>query len=205
MNNLKSLWKVVPLLVLLLTLGLYKFRYRLHLATPTIIQSEPIDSSYLLNKLKKEIICRGLVMGRQFNGVDASKYPLDHPMDSGMNMIDNDQYYIIKMYDETNKMEIYIAIRDLALLNKIPFSFAFDTGQKILVTAFIKNKDGVNAMYGGTIHNNRGRLKLTGYNRTTNLATGELDADLDAVIENGVCDVRNLRFTNVTLQHNKIE
>jgi hypothetical protein len=144
-------------------------------------------------------------MSRQFNGVDASKYPLDHPMDSGMNMIDNDQYYIIKMFDESNKMEIYIAIRDLALLNKMPFSYAFDTGQKVLVTAFIKNKDGVNAMYGGTIHNNRGRLKLTGYNRTTNLATGELDADLDAVIENGVCDVRNLRFTNVTLQHNKIE
>ena len=75
-------------------------------------------------------------------------------------MIDNDQYYIIKMYDEVNKMESYIAIRDLALLNKNSiFLMLLIQGQKVLVTAFIKNKDGVNAMYGGTIHNNRGTVK----------------------------------------------
>ena len=72
-------------------------------------------------------------------------------------------------------------------------------------TAFIKNKSGVNAMYGGTIHNNRGTLKLVGYSRSSNLVSGTLDADLDAVIENGTCDIRNLKFTNAILMHNKIE
>ena len=85
------------------------------------------------------------------------------------------------------------------------FSFAFENGMKVLVTAFIKNKSGVNAMYGGTIHNNRGKLKLIGYSKSTNLVSGELEADLDAVIENGTCDVRNLRFTNAILMHNKVE
>ncbi|MEZ5054262.1 MAG: hypothetical protein R2807_05775 [Chitinophagales bacterium] len=62
----------------------------------------------------------------------------------------------------------------------------------------------MNAMYGGTIHNNRGKLRLTGYSRSTNLISGEIEADLDAVIENGVCDIRNLKFSNVILQHNKV-
>ena len=44
-------------------------------------------------------------------------------------------------------------------------------------------------MYGGTIHNNRGRFKLTAYNRTTNLVSGELDVDLDAVMKTVLCDV----------------
>lgn len=205
MEFFKSWLKAVPLLVLLLLIGLYKFRYTLHLVKPTLTPVEAIDSSYLLNKFNKEIIATGTLMGRQFRGFDASKYPVEHAMDSGMDMINNDQYYIIKMHDDKNNMEVYIAIRDLKLLEKIPFSLAFETGQKVLVTAFIKNKDGVNAMYGGTIHNNRGRFKLTAYNRTTNLVSGELDADLDAVIENGTCDVRNLKFSNVILLHNKVD
>lgn len=205
LSFLKSWWKAVPLIVLLIIIGLYKFRYTLHLMKPSIEQTEAIDSSYLLNKHKKEIVASGDLMGRNFNGIDAARYPVEHSMDSGMDMINNDQYYIIKLYDDQNKIEIYIAIRDLTLLEKIPFSYSFETGQKVLVTAFIRNKDGVNAMYGGTIHNNRGKLKLVGYNRTTNLVTGELEADLDAVIENGTCDVRNFRFTNATLQHNKIQ
>lgn len=197
--------KAVPLLILLTVLGLYKFRYTLHLVKPTITQTEAIDSSYLLNKNKKEIVASGYLMGRLFKGIDASRYPVEHSMDSGMDMINNDQYYIIKLSDDVNKMEVYIAIRDLTLLEKVPFSLAFETGQKVLVTAFIRNKDGVNAMYGGTIHNNRGKLRLIGYNRNTNLVSGELEADLDAVIENGTCDVRNFKFSNVILQHNKIE
>ena len=202
---MKSWWKALPLLLLLIILGLYKFRYRLNLVRPEVVQVEAIDSSYLLNKNKKIIVASGEMMGRKFNGVDAVKYPVEHSMDSGMDMINNDQYYVVKLYDDVNKIEVYIAIRDLTLLKKIPFSYSFETGEKILVTAFIRNKDGVNAMYGGTIHNNRGKLKLVGYNRSTNLVTGELEADLDAVIENGTCDVRNFRFTNTTLQHNKIQ
>lgn len=202
---MKSWWKALPLLLLLIILGLYKFRYRLNLVKPEVVQVEAIDSSYLLNKNKKIIVASGEMMGRKFNGVDAVKYPVEHSMDSGMDMINNDQYYVVKLYDDVNKIEVYIAIRDLTLLEKIPFSYSFETGEKILVTAFIRNKDGVNAMYGGTIHNNRGKLRLAGYNKSTNLVTGELEADLDAVIENGTCDVRNLRFTNTTLQHNKIQ
>jgi hypothetical protein len=201
----KSWLKAVPLLILLSLIGLYKFRYKLHLVKPTVIEYEAIDSSYLLNKIKKEIVSSGLIMDRKFNGVDAVKYPVEHSMDSGMDMINNDQFYVIKLYDAVNKIEIYIAIRDLTLLTKIPFSYSFENGQKVLVTAFIRNKNGVNAMYGGTIHNNRGKLKLTGYSRSTNMVTGELEADLDAVIENGTCDVRNLKFHNVILQHNKIQ
>jgi hypothetical protein len=168
-------------------------------------EQEAIDSSYLYRRLHKEIIAHGLLMEREFNGFDATKYPVEHSMDSGMDMINNDQYYIIKLYDEKTKSEVYIAIRDLQLLNKIPFSYNFETGQKILVTAFIRNKSGVNAMYGGTIHNNRGTLKLVGYSRSSNLVSGTLDADLDAVIENGTCDIRNLKFTNAILMHNKVE
>ncbi len=197
--------KAVPLLILLTLIGLYKFRYTLHLTKPTVIQTEAIDSSYLKNKIKKEIVARGQIMGKSFNGIDASRYPTEHSMDSGMDMINNDQYYIIKLYDAQNKIEVYIAIRDLTLLTKIPFSYNFETGEKVLVTAFIKNKYGVNAMYGGTIHNNRGKLILTGYSKSTNLVTGELEADLDAVIENGTCDVRAFRFSNAILLHNKIE
>lgn len=197
--------KAVPLLVLIILIGLYKFRYTLHLTKPTVEAVETIDSSYLLNRVKKEIIAKGFIMEREFNGVDAVRYPNEHSMDSGMDMINNDQFYVIKLYDDKYKTEIYIAIRDLTLLSKIPFSYSFENGTKVLVTAFIKNKSGVNAMYGGTIHNNRGKLKLTGYNKTTNLVTGELEADLDAVIENGTCDIRNFKFHNVILQHNKIQ
>lgn len=197
--------KAVPLALLLLAMGLYKFRFTLHLVKPTIIKSEAVDSSYLLNKEKREVVARGLIMGREFHGIDASRYVNEHAMDSGMDMINNDQYYIIKLYDDATKTEVYIAIRDLTLLTKIPFSYSFEVGTKVLVTAFIKNKSGVNAMYGGTIHNNRGKLRLTGYNRSTNLVTGELEADLDAVIENGVCDIREFKFTNAILMHNKVE
>lgn len=205
MKFFKSWLKAVPLLLLLSAMVLYKFRFTLHLVKPTVTQYEAIDSSYLLNKAKREVVARGTIMGRPFSGIDASKYTLEHSMDSGMDMINNDQYYIIKLYDDVTKTEVYIAIRDLTLLTKIPFSFSFVTGEKVLVTAFIKNKSGVNAMYGGTIHNNRGKLKLTGYSKSTNLVTGELEADLDAVIENGVCDIRELRFTNAILMHNKVE
>lgn len=201
----KSWLKALPLLILLLLIGLYKFRYKLHLMKPVAVQYDPIDSSYLLNKAKKEISATGLIYGRPFNGFDANKYPVVHSMDSGMDMINNDQYYIVKLYDDVNNIEVYIAIRDLTLLTKIPFSLSFDTGMKVLVTAFLRNKEGVNAMYGGTIHNNRGKLKLVGYNKNTNRVSGELDADLDAVIENGTCDIRNLKFTNVILMHNKVE
>ena len=47
-----------------------------------------------------------------------------------------------------------------------------------------------------------GRLKLTDIIEIPTLQTGKLDADLDAVIENGICDVRNLRFAkcNVATQ-----
>ncbi len=201
----KSWLKALPLLFLLTLMALYKFRYTLHLIKPTITKYEAIDSSYLLNKIKKEIVAKGLVMGREFHGFDATRYIREHSMDSGMDMINNDQFYIIKLYDDATKIEIYIAIRDLTLLTKIPFSFSFNTGEKVLVTAFIKNKSGVNAMYGGTIHNNRGKLKLTGYSKSTNLVTGELEADLDAVIENGICDIREFKFTNTILMHNKVE
>lgn len=201
----KSWIKAIPLALLLFMIGVYKFRFKLHLVKPTVIIYEPIDSSYLLNKEKRAIVAKGLIMGREFHGIDASKYVLEHAMDSGMDMINNDQYYIIKLYDDVNKVEVYIAIRDLTLLTKIPFSYSFDVGTKVLVTAFIKNKAGVNAMYGGTIHNNKGKLKLSGYSKSTNLVTGELEADLDAVIENGVCDIREFRFANAILMHNKVE
>lgn len=196
---------IAVVIALLLAALIYKYRYTLKLTKPVVQEQEAIDSSYLYRRLHKEIIAHGLLMEREFNGFDATKYPVEHSMDSGMDMINNDQYYIIKLYDEKTKSEVYIAIRDLQLLNKIPFSYNFETGQKILVTAFIRNKSGVNAMYGGTIHNNRGTLKLVGYSRSSNLVSGTLDADLDAVIENGTCDIRNLKFTNAILMHNKIE
>jgi hypothetical protein len=196
---------IAVVIALLLAALIYKYRYTLKLTKPVVQEQEAIDSSYLYRRLHKEIIAHGLLMEREFNGFDATKYPVEHSMDSGMDMINNDQYYIIKLYDEKTKSEVYIAIRDLQLLNKIPFSYNFETGQKILVTAFIRNKSGVNAMYGGTIHNNRGTLKLVGYSRSSNLVSGTLDADLDAVIENGTCDIRNLKFTNAILMHNKVE
>ncbi len=207
MKNLSTYTKLNIAVVILLVaaMALYKFRYTLKLVKPVIVEQEAIDSSYLQRKLNKEIVARGTLMGKTFNAFDASRYPVEHSMDSGMDMINNDQYYIIKLYDEKSKMEVYIAIRDLTLLEKVPFSLNFETGEKVLVTAFIRNKSGVNAMYGGTIHNNRGTLRLVGYSRSTNLVSGSLEADLDAVIENGTCDVRDLKFTNAILMHNKVE
>ncbi len=200
-----SLLKAIPLLLLVLFMVLYKYRYQLKLSKHQIEVEEAVDSSYLDKIVKKEFVAFGSVMGRDFKGIDATKYPIDHAMDSGMNMINNDQFYIIKLYDPEKKIEVYIAIRDLILLTKVPFSYSFENGTKVLVTAFIKKKDGVNAMYGGTIHNNRGKLKLSSYNRTTNTVVGELDAELDAVIENGTCDIIGLKLSNAILMHNKIE
>lgn len=200
-----TILNILVVVVLISSFLLYKYRYTLKLMKPVVVEQEAIDSSYLLKVERKEIVARGIVMDRAFKGFDATRYPVIHSMDSGMDMINNDQYYIIKLYDDDNKMEIYIAIRDLALLNKIPFSFNFVNGMKVLVTAFVKNKSGVNAMFGGTIHNNNGTLKLVGYNRSSNLVTGTLDAKLTAVIENGVCEIKDLKFTNAILMHNKIE
>jgi hypothetical protein len=207
MKNLSTYTKlnIAVVIFLIAAMALYKFRYTLKLVKPVIVEQEAIDSSYLQRKLNKEIVARGTLMGKTFNAFDASRYPVEHSMDSGMDMINNDQYYIIKLYDEKSKMEVYIAIRDLTLLEKVPFSLNFETGEKVLVTSFIRNKSGVNAMYGGTIHNNRGTLRLVGYSRSTNLVSGSLEADLDAVIENGTCDVRDLKFTNAILMHNKVE
>jgi hypothetical protein len=115
----------------------------------------------------------------------------------------SEQTYSIKLFDESKNMEINVAIRDISLLNKIPFSLAFETGERILVTAYIKNNDGVNVMFGGTIHNNKGRLKLVGYNKNSKLVSGELDADLDAVIDVGACEIENLKFNNAMLIHNR--
>jgi hypothetical protein len=185
-------------------MALYKFRYQLKLVKVQVEPVEAVDSSYLQRKVKRERLANGYVMERLFSGFDESRYPIEHAMDSGMDMINNDQYFIIKLYDPENRMEIYIAIRDLVLLTKVPFAYSFENGTKVLITAFIKNKDGVNAMYGGTIHNNRGKLRLIGYNSNTNLVTGVLDAQLDAVIENGTCDIRDLKFTNVILLHNRV-
>lgn len=196
---------IAVVILLLLAALLYKYRYTLKLVKPEVVVQEAIDSSYLQKKYSKDIVATGLIMDKVFNGFDATRYPVEHSMDSGMDMINNDQYYIIKLFDDKDKIEVYIAIRDLKLLNKIPFSYNFTTGEKVLVTAFIRNKSGVNAMYGGTIHNNRGTLKLVGYSRSTNLVSGVLNADLEAVIENGTCDIRNLKFTNAILMHNKIE
>jgi hypothetical protein len=200
-----SYLKALPLLLLLLAMALYKFRYELRLVKPVTGEAEAIDSSYLKRKDIKEFVAFGTVMEKSFKGIDATKYPLEKAMDSGMNMINNDQFYIIKLYDPEKKMEVYIAIRDLVLLSKIPFSLAFEDGKKVLITAFVKKKDGVNAMYGGTIHNNRGKLRLAGYNKNTNLVIGELDAELDAVIENGTCEIVGLKFSNVILMHNKVQ
>jgi len=170
MKRLSSYTKLnIAVIVLIISaLALYKFRYQLKIVKPVIVEKEEIDSTYLLKKLKKDIVAHGTIMDKEFHGFDATRYPVEHAMDSGMDMINNDQFYIIKLYDEKNKMEVYIAIRDLELLTKVPFSYNFETGMKVLVTTFIKNKSGVNAMFGGTIHNNRGTLKLVGYSRSSN-------------------------------------
>ena len=73
--------KALPLLVLIIFIILYKFRYTLHLTKPTVEAVETIDSSYLLNRVKKEIIAKGFIMEREFNGVDAVRYPNEHSMD----------------------------------------------------------------------------------------------------------------------------
>lgn len=203
MNEImKSVLRGIPLLILLLVLGLYKFRYRLHLVKPQMQEIEAIDSSYLLSKVDKEIIARGTIMDKPFKGYDATKYPVKKLMNSS-DAIASEQAYTIKLYDDVSNMEVDIAIRDITLLDKIPFSIAFDTGEKVLLTAYIRNKEGVNVMYGGTIHNNKGRLRLVGYNRATKLVSGELEADLDAVIDVGVCDIRNLKFNNAIIIHNR--
>jgi hypothetical protein len=199
---MKSLLKAVPLVVLLTVLFLYKFRYSLHIIKPEAQLIEAIDSSYLLNKIDKEIIARGTVMDKPFKGIDATKYPVKHLMNSS-DALASEQTYSIKLFDESKNMEINVAIRDISLLNKIPFSLAFETGERILVTAYIKNNDGVNVMFGGTIHNNKGRLKLVGYNKNSKLVSGELDADLDAVIDVGACEIENLKFNNAMLIHNR--
>ena len=198
--------KALPLVVLLLLMVIYKLRYKLHLVKVDTVLTEVSDTSFLNKKdLDKEIVASGLVMGKEYYAFDESRYPVIHNMDSGMDMINNDQFYIIKLYDSKQNIEILIAIRDFRLLTKIPFSYSFEDGTKILVTAFIKNKDGVNTMFGGTIHNNRGKLSLSSYNKNTNFISGELDADLDAVTQNGICDVRGLKFNNAILLQSKAQ
>ncbi|MEZ5026555.1 MAG: hypothetical protein R2739_08250 [Chitinophagales bacterium] len=201
----KSYLKALPLLVILTGMLLYKFRYTLHLSKPTLKKQEVIDSSYLYREDIKPIIASGYMMGVRFNGMDASLYPTKSGTGNSMDMINNDQYFVIDLYDEKKVMEVYIAIRDLTLMTKIPFSVSFETGEKILVTAFVRNASGVNIMYGGTIYNNKGKLKITGYNKSRGMVSGELDADLTGVIENGVCEIRSLRFSNAVLLHDKVK
>lgn len=194
--------KAIPLVLLLIAMALYKYRYTLRLVKPTENKVEAIDSSYLYRKIVRPTMSSGYVMGKLFNGIDGNKYDIVESMDSGVEVINSDQYSILKFYDEKSIMEVYISIRDMSLLDKVPFSVSFETGERILVTAFVKNKSGVNAMYGGTIHNNRGKLKLTGYSKYNNTVTGELDADLDGVLENAVCQVRGLKFHNALMKGN---
>lgn len=195
MNHYKSLLKVIPLLIVLACV--YKFRYTLKLAKTPEEAAEKVDSSYYYHK-PKEIppISHGMVANRSFNGIDATKNKVEHLMNSGMDMISNDQYYLIKLYDSKQEIEVYIAIRDFKLLEKIPFKYKFEDGEKVLVTAFVKDEIGVNAMYGGTIHNNEGSLNLTAFNRANKTISGTLDAKLQAVTANDFCKVENLVFTN---------
>lgn len=195
MNHYKSLLKVIPLLILLALV--YKFRYKLKLQQSPEEAAEIVDSSYYYHKPKEiEPISHGTIMNRPFNGIDASKHKVEHLMNSGMDMISNDQYYLVKLYDKKQQIEVYIAIRDFRLLDKIPFQTKFVDGQKILITAFVKDAVGVNAMFGGTIYNNEGTLKLTGFNKANKTISGVLDAKLQAVTANGYCKIENLVFNN---------
>ncbi len=185
----------LPLIFILLLI--YKFRYKLELVKAPDAKVETVDSSYYYRKPKDIApISHGYVMGREFHGIDATKNKIDHLMDSGMDMISNDQYYLIKLFDPKQKIEIYIAIRDFRLLERVPFSSKFDDGQKILITAFIRNEINVNVMYGGTIYNNEGKLQLNHYNKNSRLISGVLNAKLQAVTANGYCRIENLVFTN---------
>ncbi|MFN8281804.1 MAG: hypothetical protein U0U67_01215 [Chitinophagales bacterium] len=195
MNHYKSLLKVVPLLIVLAVI--YKLRFKLKLAKAPDEITEAIDSSYYYHKPKEiEAISHGTIMNRPFNGIDATKHKVEHLMNSGMDMISNDQYYLIKLYDKKQEIEVYIAIRDFRLLEKIPFQSHFEDGEKVLVTAFVKDAVGVNAMFGGTIYNNESTLKLTGFNKSKKTISGVLDAKLQAVTANGYCRIENLVFTN---------
>ncbi len=200
MTGYKKWLSAIPLL--LICLLAYKYRYKLQLATKDE-NKVIIDSSYYYKSTVNTDYCaHGLVMDKQFNGIDATKYKVKKLMSSGLDMINSEQYLILKMYDEKSGIEVYISIRDFKMLDRVPFTTAFDDGQRILITAFVKNEDGVNVMYGGTIYNCKGKLRITGYNKQQKVLSGILDAHLQAVTANGYCKINNLVFNKVIADYN---
>ncbi len=200
MTGYKKWLSAIPLI--LICLLAYKYRYKLQLATKEE-NNTIIDSSYYIKPAEILDYCaHGMVMEKQFNGIDATKYKVKKLMSSGMDMINSDQYLILKLYDAKGGMEVYISIRDFRMLDRIPFTSAFEDGQHILIAAFVKNEDGVNIMYGGTIYNCKGKLRITGYNKQQKVLSGILDAHLQAVTANGYCKISNLVFNKVIADYN---
>lgn len=200
MTGYKKWLSAIPLI--LVCLLAYKYRYRLQLATKEE-KKTIIDSSYYFRSKENLDYCaHGMVMDKQFNGIDATKYKVKKLMSSGLDMINSEQYIILKLYDQKGGMELYISIRDFRMLDRVPFTTAFEDGQRILVTAFVENEDGVNVMYGGTIYNCKGKIRITGYNKQTKTISGILDAYLQAVTANGYCRINNLVFNKVIADYN---
>ena len=160
------------------------------LAQDTIFSKETIENN--------KIVATGTVAGYEFNATSRLIANIDMMLENGMEMLMNDKEYAeMKLLDEKKGITLSVRIIDMDLLDKIPFSYSFTEGDKLIITVFIKNKEGINEMYGGTIRNIKGRFSVTGMNKTTNTLIGSLDAELTNVLDNdNKCKIEGLRFYN---------
>jgi hypothetical protein len=152
-----------------------------------------------------KIVSTGTIGGYAFSGKSRKSTNIDMMLENGMEMLmNNTQYIEMKLQDDVRGITLSVRVRDLELLNKVPFSYTFTEGKKLIVTVVIKNNQGVNEMYGGTILNVKGRLTVAGINKSAKTWNGAIDAELTSVLDtDNKCRVDNVRFFNAGYTYSK--
>lgn len=186
------------------------FNIKSCLRKDTAVVAEPSgvekDSATILKELQEardlvesnKIVSYGTIGGYEFNGKSRKVTNIDMMMENGMEMLMNEgKYAEIKLHDDVHGITLAVRIIDLQLLDRVPFSYTFTEGRKLIVTVFVKNKQGVNEMYGGTIRNIRGRFTVTGIDKANQKITGMVDGDFTNVLDlTSSCRVDQVHFTN---------
>jgi hypothetical protein len=152
-----------------------------------------------------KIVSSGTIDGYDFHGKSVRITNIEMMLDNGMEMLMSEGRFVdMKLDDDVKGVKLSIRILDMQLLNRVPFSYTFTEGKKLIITVVIKNDQGVNELFGGTILNMKGRFTINGIDKQNQTLTGSLDAELTNILDlEHKCRIENVRFINAGYYYSK--
>jgi hypothetical protein len=168
----------------------------------TIAQEKQISKDSIESN---KIVSSGTIDGYDFQGKSVRITTIDMMLDNGMEMLMSEGRFVeMKLLDDIKGITLAIRILDMQLLNRVPFSYTFTEGKKLIITVIIKNDQGVNELFGGTILNMKGRFTINGIDKQNQTLTGSLDAELTNILDlEHKCRIENVRFFNCGYYYSK--